>query len=230
MSTKSKITEAAEAAGWGVYHTGGGCMALRFPAEGVGAPEFPHFLATEWGGSEVPAWGDDIILGMFRSEDDEGVEIAFTLEYSNDCDGLGTAGYTIHRTGADDPRAGDGDPLDGMAIHDPMVDEAQSYGAPVDPEARYGVPAPVAALQHYLYRLAVSLVEQRARNDDALINDAVDAMFAHVQEALGVTDGGYAATVYGGRIQDQLTAFLRDYIDAERANVAAGMYRDSDAV
>lgn len=228
------IERAALAAGWGGYDTGGGCMALRFPDESVRAPEFPHYLATSYE-AHIPEWGEPIDIGQYLDEDDDGAEVHFRLQYSADCDGLGTAGYTLVRMSPkhwNEPMGetlpdGERNPLDGIACVDPMVSSCGRFD--VDPVEAWKVPRPVAQFTSTLYRLAqevgdAAAPDATASEDDRIVADAVDAMFLSVQNALGVTEGGYAATVWGGDIQDALGDFLRNYIAAERRHLAEGWY------
>lgn len=53
---------------------------------------------------------------------------------------------------------------------------------------------------------------------DMLADIALDAAVAAVQDALGVTDGGFAALHLAGEDGATLRAILRRYIAAENAN------------
>ena len=144
-----KFTEIANTAGWSVYNTGGGCMALHHqPTES----DYPHFLATHNDDADLPQWGSDVNVSMYRTEDDQGSEIAFKLEFSDDIDGCGNAGYSIERVGAADPYSGPTDPLDGMSICDPTVSDCGRFD--VNSVDHYGIPAPIANLMHALYLFA----------------------------------------------------------------------------
>jgi hypothetical protein len=56
----------------------------------------------------------------------------------------------------------------------------------------------------------------------SLADIALDAACAAVQDALGVTDGGFAAHHFSGEEGDAIRAILRRYIAAENAfNVEA---------
>jgi hypothetical protein len=48
-----------------------------------------------------------------------------------------------------------------------------------------------------------------------LEDDALDAAVATIQDALGVTDGGFAALHFSGPAGDAIRAALRTYIAAE---------------
>ena len=53
---------------------------------------------------------------------------------------------------------------------------------------------------------------------DMLADIALDAAIAAIQDALGVTDGGFAALHFGGQEGDAIRAILRRYITAENAS------------
>jgi len=53
---------------------------------------------------------------------------------------------------------------------------------------------------------------------DMLADIALDAAIAAIQDALGVTDGGFAALHFSGQEGDAIRAILRRYITAENAS------------
>lgn len=52
-----------------------------------------------------------------------------------------------------------------------------------------------------------------------MIDDAINAAIAVIQDALGQTDGGFAAHYLSGERLKALRAILTDYARAERANM-----------
>lgn len=56
-----------------------------------------------------------------------------------------------------------------------------------------------------------------AKTDREVIETAADLAFGHIQEHLGVTDGGTAAMFWSGEEEEQFHAQMRRYIAFERA-------------
>lgn len=212
------LAAAFAAAGWIHTETGGGCQAYgtdwRAPTN--------YFLATDADDpGALPTWSDNVVVCEYMAENDLGTWHneplnEWTLSFVADR-GDGIPGYVIDSIG--------------MAIFDPFASECGRFV--VDP-AIYGIPPmlarALAALQGAANELgcdAFVAAADAARAADAdLIRGAIDAMFAHVQTALGVTTGDYAASVWEGSPESGgLEGFLRAYIRAERANVARGAYK-----
>jgi hypothetical protein len=188
---------AAAIEGWKRYHTGGGCMALRFDVESPPEDRAEYLCTYGDDGSYLPTWGASILVGKYDL-DERSEELAmWTFTFDGDAEGLDCYGIVI----------------DGMRITDPFASGCGRFV--VDPTEAYGLPMPVARLLAILNGEGRSLAED---HDTALIDCAIDAMFAHVQEAIGVTDGGFAGMLFQGTtLEDTLRGFLRDYIKAERA-------------
>lgn len=56
-------------------------------------------------------------------------------------------------------------------------------------------------------------------DSDTLAEAALDAAAATIQDALGVTDGGFAGLYFAGDRGDAIRRILRGYIAAERAHL-----------
>lgn len=56
-------------------------------------------------------------------------------------------------------------------------------------------------------------------DDDTLAEVALDAAVATIQDALGVTDGGFASLYFAGERGDAIRRILREYAAAERAHL-----------
>lgn len=194
------IEVAAAIEGWKRYNTGGGCLALMLDNTVTGG----YFLATVDDDADLPVWGEGVFVAEYDSEGSwlgelkGGHEWRFTFDKNAN----GDPAYSIE--------------VNGMMIVDPFESECGRFVA--DPTESYGLPIQVARLLKSINGEGLSAAEDQAGDDLPLIDAAIDAMFAHVQDAISVTDGGRAAMMFqGSDAERSIRDFMLRYIKAERA-------------